>query len=41
LVFRLEGGVFSARRWSHDEPMGSAVFEFGLVKYADREDEVN
>jgi hypothetical protein len=32
LVFKLEGDVFSARRWSHDEPMGSAVFVFRLVK---------
>jgi len=38
LVFRLEGDVLSARRTSHDEPMG-ASFVFRLVK-AERAEEV-
>lgn len=40
--FRIEakwqGKNFSARRWSHDEPMGSAHFEFLLVKYDEEEE---
>jgi len=38
LVFRLEGDVLSAHRFSHDEPMG-ASFVFRLVK-AERAEEV-
>jgi hypothetical protein len=38
LVFRLEGDVLSARRFSHDEPMG-ASFVFRFVK-SDRVEEV-
>ena len=33
-----EGKTFSARRYSHDEPMGSAVFSFTLVKEEDEDE---
>ena len=31
LVFELSGDILSVRRWSHDEPTGSAVFVFRFV----------
>lgn len=37
IVFTLQGTELTARRWSHDEPMGSAVFTFELVDDAQRE----
>lgn len=31
VVFTLDGTELTAQRWSHDEPMGGAVFTFTLV----------